>query len=255
MEASASGDGQTDRLVHPSLPVMDSRFEGRRTISSRCATNHKPGLAGGPSARAPPARVHLGESAGASAVLRTTMSRSCRRCSCRRRPTCRRCPTASRRPASSAPARSSGCRAIRLTATAGRPRMSRPDRLAWIVIGDSVAVVLGFGAIRHGDHLRASAPASPSSPWMACSGYAVCRRRVTAVRHLKATTMRFDLAVASFGAPNASALPRVEGSLPCMPRLLFRIWIFLAACGLARIAMILCAQRPLHRVLRRATRP
>jgi hypothetical protein len=41
--------------------------------------------------------------------------------------------------------------------------------------------------------------------------------------------MRFDLGVASFGAPNASALPRVEGSLPCMPRLLFRIWVFLAA--------------------------
>ena len=114
-------------------------------------------------AHAPARRV----SAGASAVLRTTMSRSCRRCSCRRRPTCRRCPTACRRPASSAAAVSSGCRAIRLTATAGRPRMSRQDRLAWIVIGDSVAVVrLGFGAIRHGDHypLRASVPASPSTP-------------------------------------------------------------------------------------------
>jgi len=49
--------------------------------------------------------------------------------------------------------------------------------------------------------------------------------------------MRFDLAVASFGAPNAFALPRVEGSLPSMPRLLFRIWVFLAACGLARIAI------------------
>lgn len=140
--------------------------------------------------------------------------------------------------------------------------MSRQDRLAWIVIGDSVAVVLGFGArvlmfpvTGATTAQRASAPASPSSVLDGVFGI----RRVPPASPCGSSPQSYDDAVRSgrhlLRRSNTSALPRVEGSLPCHAYYFASgsssgpCWP-LAACGLARIAVIPCAHWLLHRVLR-----